>query len=712
MVAIAVVLTSVAPAGAAPVPNPLPWQRQYVSEAWRDPQEALLALYPMCARDRERGVWDNGAIGRTKIAVLGDSVQAQTRDATMADTEHYRWLDLTHCGENFGTVIDSGRLDDVIARQPEILISGFGTNNFTEMWFVVPALFPKFSANLDRYLDRTDHIPCRVFLNFSMRPATYHPANEQAMWQDLLTSANLRFAQIDTTDHPGVIIADWAKLTEEHPEYLLDDQHLTGAGINARINLALAASRKCLPPDQPVNIGAVASSGSATVWWDPLPPEEGDITYTVTSSTGHTVTTKANNVNVSGLGNGIPVSFRVKATNSKGTSNVGPWSNSVTPSPQGARFRPLAPTRVLDTRSGLGGRSGPVLGGQTITVNPTGLLPAGAGDASALVLNVTATGQTADSFVTVWPGGQTRPLASSLNPKPGIHAVAASVTARTGPGGTIQLYNSAGSTHLVADVVGWYEPPSDRTANVFHPVAPTRLLDTRDGTGAPAGPIGSGTTRTVTPLDVPDGAVAAVVNVTSTAASLPSFVTLFPSGSPRPEASALNPQPGVTRANLATVMLGPDGTFQVYNQWGTTEVVVDLVGWYGADALAPGGADYVAITPERRLDTRDGSGGVTGPVGNAAPLSVALAGAGTVPASAKVVAVDANITVVAPKAEGHTTVWPAGLPQPKASVLNYRYGEVVANRDIVPLGSGAALLWSVAPSIQYVVDVSGWFTTP
>jgi hypothetical protein len=71
-----------------------------------------------------------------------------------------------------------------------------------------------------------------------------------------------------------------------------------------------------------------------------------------------------------------------------------------------------------------------------------------------VVLNVTATEPTAPGFVTVWPAGQPRPLASTLNFSPGDN-VANLVMVALGPGGTLSIYQFGGSTHVVADVVGY-----------------------------------------------------------------------------------------------------------------------------------------------------------------------------------------------------------------------------------------------------------------
>lgn len=76
-------------------------------------------------------------------------------------------------------------------------------------------------------------------------------------------------------------------------------------------------------------------------------------------------------------------------------------------------------------------------------------------DADAALLNVTATGTTTTSFLTIWSAGQAAPDASSLNWVPG-QTIPNSVTAKTGAGGAVSIQNAAGSVHVIADTSGWY----------------------------------------------------------------------------------------------------------------------------------------------------------------------------------------------------------------------------------------------------------------
>ena len=107
---------------------------------------------------------------------------------------------------------------------------------------------------------------------------------------------------------------------------------------------------------------------------------------------------------------------------------------------------------------------------------------------SAVVLNVTVTQPSAQGHITVYPDGTTLPTASNLNFSPG-ETVPNLVIAPVGSDGKVDLNNgSSGTVELIADVSGYFSGGGTAADGAFTPVAPTRLLDTRNGTGAPQAP--------------------------------------------------------------------------------------------------------------------------------------------------------------------------------------------------------------------------------
>jgi hypothetical protein len=74
---------------------------------------------------------------------------------------------------------------------------------------------------------------------------------------------------------------------------------------------------------------------------------------------------------------------------------------------------------------------------------------------------------------------------------------------------------------------------------------------------------------------------AVVLNVTVTNPTAPSYLTVWPDGAAQPLASDLNYVAGLTVPNLVVVKLGGNGSIDLFSAAGTTDVVVDVVGWYG-----------------------------------------------------------------------------------------------------------------------------------
>ena len=117
-------------------------------------------------------------------------------------------------------------------------------------------------------------------------------------------------------------------------------------------------------------------------------------------------------------------------------------------------------------------------------------------------------------------------------------------------------------------------------------ITPVRIVDTRPnaaalgGTDEPWGPLETRTVAAAGLGSIPDNAVGVVANVTALNASAPgTFLTLFPTGQDMPNASTLNPTPGEIAFNAATVLLGPDGTFEIYNYTGTVDVIIDVTAY-------------------------------------------------------------------------------------------------------------------------------------
>ncbi|MEV6527272.1 choice-of-anchor D domain-containing protein [Longispora sp. NPDC051575] len=227
------------------------------------------------------------------------------------------------------------------------------------------------------------------------------------------------------------------------------------------------------------------------------------------------------------------------------------------------------------------------------------------------------------------------------------------------------------------------------STGAYYPITPRRILDSRAGIGAGA-KVSPGQTvslMTVGDRDVPRYGVGAVaLNVTVTEPTSDSFVTVYPSGVPRPDTSSLNIVRGWTGANSVTVAVGEDGRINLYNQSGQTHLIVDIVGYFAKDDVVRGngavdGGHLLPVRTERLFDSRSDWGEKLA-ANHYLRLPVSY-GADIDP---HIRALVVNITATEPDGAGFLTAWSGTTTfgVPFTSTLNYTKGANVPNMAIVP----------------------------
>lgn len=398
-------------------------------------------------------------------------------------------------------------------------------------------------------------------------------------------------------------------------------------------------------------------------------------------------------------------SYRLTLTGTDtGGQAVHPWTTTVqalrdtsppvvdpVPLTGNLRFVPVTPARLLDTR-----QAGVPVGPRSrldLVVAGTAGVPA---DARAVALNVTAVDATAVTYLSVYPAGQPRPASSVLNSDRNRSAAAAGVLVGVGGERKVSIYNNAGTAHLVVDVTGYFT----ESGGDGYGALPTgaRVLDTRTDGGRMA----SGQRRTVQVAGrngVPADATAVVLNVVSAVAAGNGNLAVVPKGG-SVTVSTVNHLPGQDVANRTVVPLS-GGAVDVVNTGGATNVVIDVVGWFGPS----GTARYTPIVPARAFDTRV-AGGMIG-AGRTATLPVRSSTG--IPADA----VAAAMTLTATQQTAPFTflsMWPTGAARPLASDLNTGRGRDQANSTIVRLGpDGNVQVYNNMGLTHVVGDVYGWF---
>ncbi len=368
-------------------------------------------------------------------------------------------------------------------------------------------------------------------------------------------------------------------------------------------------------------------------------------------------------------------------------------------------FVGITPARIMDTRIGQG-YPFPLGDDQAINLTVTGAGGLPSSGVAAIVANVTVVTPSFGGWLTLYPAGEARPLASNLNWEAG-QIVSNLVTVKVGTNGQISLYNFIGSTHVVIDVLGSYSRQNGQAGSRYHAITPSRIMDSRDGTGGPAAPLSGGTTRTLQvggAGGVPgSGAKAVALNVTVVDPNVAGFVVVWPGNVARPVASNLNFPAGRTLSNMVIVRLPNDGTINLYNLAGDPHVVVDVLGWYDENRSGDTGR-FVSVTPARVLDTRP----IGQPIGGLSTRTLPLLGQGGLP-TLGVGAVVANVTIQ-PTVPTFLTAYPSDVGRPLASNLNGSAGETVPNLVTVKVSQGGAInLYNHQGATHVIVDVAGYF---
>jgi hypothetical protein len=416
-------------------------------------------------------------------------------------------------------------------------------------------------------------------------------------------------------------------------------------------------------------------------------------------------------------------SFTAQATDNNGCSGTRRYTVIISGS--GLMFYPLAtPVRLLDTRPGASPNAcsqpnAPLTGGASRTQPGRNLctIPA---TAQALTGNIT-TVQSGGGYLTLYPSGATQPFVSNTNFNPN-QVLNNGFTVGLGTDGAFKIFATS-NTDVVVDITGYYAPPSVEGL-YFHPLPkPIRVLDTRPsatiGFNLPGVPLAGnadtaqqGRNLTYDGVTIPATAQALVGNATTVNPG-GGYLTLYPQGTARPFVASSNYNAGDVMNAPFTVGLGASGNFMMYVT-SATHLVVDVLGYYSADAVDANGAGLLFSplpTSARLLDTR-----ASATVGCYLPGAALLAGSTrtqaargvcTVPANAQ--GIVGNATTVNP-GSGYLTFFPSSATQPFVASSNFTAGQVFNRHFTVGLGaSDGAFKIFTTPTTDLVVDVSGYF---
>ncbi len=400
---------------------------------------------------------------------------------------------------------------------------------------------------------------------------------------------------------------------------LLPHNQCTGKTLGAKgtLTVQVTGERNALGQVVPNNAEAVAVNVTAI-------NDSTSATYVTAFPAGATVPL-ASNINLNGqnaqanlvvvqLGTGGAMSVFNAAGRADVIVDIQGYFAPPGASPVAGAFHPMRPLRICDTRAGqgtvcAGAVNNPIRANTWRDVVLSGLPPGGNGPAipsdgtaAAAVFNLTGTQGSATTYLSVEPPDPRTglcptgaPSVSNINLPPGS-SLPNRVIASLGSHQDVCVYNSTGSANIIIDIDGWFGNGSETsTGALFYAVSPTRICDTRAGSGTECQgqALTAGATEPVPVagvLVVPATGgstppVAMVANLTGVGGSAATYLTLYPGDvTTRPLASDLNPAAGITIANLAIVGLattgGSSGNIDLYNAAGDINAILDVAGWF------------------------------------------------------------------------------------------------------------------------------------
>ena len=376
--------------------------------------------------------------------------------------------------------------------------------------------------------------------------------------------------------------------------------------------------------------------------------------------------------------------------------------------PDGLLFIPLTPCRVVDTRYPAGAFGSPFIPASSSRAFPISSGTCGFSSTPlAYSLNITVLPHRGLGYITVWPAGQPRPLASTMN-SPDGRIKANAVIVPAGSNGAVSVFVTD-DADVIIDVNGYFVAPYTPGALAFYPMTPCRVMDTRLAASPLGGPSVAAQETRLAPVQssncgVPSNAAAYSLNFTAVPKTTLTFLSTWPAGASRPLVSTLNASTGTIVANAAILGAGAAGAINVYTS-NAADVILDINGYFAPPGL--GGLMYHGITPCRVLDTRSSAGALGGPVLAGQRSFPIISSPCSTPSSAAAFVLNAT-AIPQVGYLGYLGMWPDGVPTPLVSTLNAADGFITSNAAIVPTNNGSIAAFT-SNAAHLILDLMGYF---
>jgi hypothetical protein len=291
-------------------------------------------------------------------------------------------------------------------------------------------------------------------------------------------------------------------------------------------------------------------------------------------------------------------------------------------------------------------------------------------------------------------------------------------TVHTGAHTITATYSGDGSLYAPSTTTVPAQITVTPAGGAVHALTPRRILDTRNGIGAPRGRTIPANGKLILQVsgagNLPTHDIEAVIlNMTIRTSSAAGYLTMYPSDQPAPfNVSSLTFDPNVITAGLTIVPVSASGTVTIVNHsTKPIDLLADSGGFFANQltSLTLGGR-YNGFAPFRLLDT------TKTPMKLGAQVVVKMtgrsSGASKIPATG-VASVMLEVTGNNPSGDGFVSAYPNLTPYPDSSVLNFSRHVTRANRVIVAVGTDGAIILknSKLSTVGLLVEVVGYFTS-
>lgn len=419
-----------------------------------------------------------------------------------------------------------------------------------------------------------------------------------------------------------------------------------------------------------------------------------------------------------------PLMATLVATLALFTSTLLPSPADAVGDTDGGTFVAVNPTRVVSATTWAGG-SGAFGSNETRTYQVLGQAGIPSSGVAAVVVDIAVQGTTAttSSYLTVWPGGTTRPAAVNLYYTQDNNPRSNTAIVKVGSSGTISVYNYVGSSNVTVDVQGYFTTSSTSTSTGgFTAIAPTRIARTdgaAEGTNVPQAKLAVGASLDIQVTgvgNIPTDATGVFANLEVRDATAVGQLKAGPGGATMNASypSTMDYADDAPHDSGVSIALDSSGKLRLTNYSGSSiNLKVDVQGYFSGDSTS--GGSFTSMTPTNVYSTS--TSGETLLQGGES-RSVHLAGQGGLPSSmADLGAVTMTISVKSWSTGGTVTVYSADQPAPGTSNVSFIQGqgnpdngmtstamvEVSRAGDVILHNSGSTTL-------RITLTAMGWFS--